>query len=502
MRVLIYGMILLGAALMVSNIVRYAHYARKVREKGDWAKERTILYTPLALTVGFLFGYLGVGLFGKPDLLVASILFFGSVFVAIVVTMLQRVTDRIQANGELEARLLAAEESNRAKITFLSNMSHEIRTPMNAIIGIDSLALRDPELSPHAREQFEKIGVSARHLLGLINDILDMSRIESGRMELNTEVFSLPALLDDVNEIVRAQCADKGLDYYPESELSGDERYAGDALKIRQVLINILGNAVKFTPAPGSIAFITEKRASMDGRHTLRFIVRDTGIGMDPEFLAHIFEPFSQENATRTTRYGGSGLGMSITKSIVDMMHGEITAESEKGVGSCFTVVLTLKVAEDEALPPAAEREEETLPLAGRRVLIAEDVELNAEILIDLLELEDVTADWAEDGLLAVQRFENSAPGTYDAVLMDVRMPAMDGLAAARAIRALDREDAKTVPIIALSANALEQDVQNSLQAGMNAHLAKPVDADKLYAVLRRTITAAQTKTETKEEKG
>ena len=492
--VLIYGMILAGAALMVSNIYRYARFARKVRRKGDWQKERTILYTPLVLLVGFLVGYLVVGLFGHPDWVVAGILFFGSVFVAIVVTMLQRVTDRIQANGELEAKLLAAEESNRAKISFLSNMSHEIRTPMNAIIGVDSLALRDPELTPHAREQFEKIGVSARHLLGLINDILEMSRIEAGRLELKLEAFSLQQLLEDVNGIIRGQCDEKGLRYVPESGLGGNELYYGDALKLRQVLINILGNAVKFTPAPGSVFFRTEKCASRPEGDTLRFTVRDTGIGMEKEFMKHIFEPFSQEDETRTTRYGGSGLGMSITKSIVEMMHGEIQAESEKGVGTTFTVILTLKRAEGaaETRPLPEDADADAVPLAGRRVLIAEDVALNAEILVDLLEMEDVETDWSENGQLAAERFAGSPEGYYDAVLMDIRMPVMDGLDAARAIRALERADAKTVPIIALTANALEEDVQRSLQAGMNAHLAKPVDADRLYELLREQISAVR----------
>ena len=493
LRILIYGMILLGAALMIRNIIRYARFARNVRKKGDWEKERTILYVPLVLLIGFFFGYVTVGLFGDPDWVIGGILFFGSVFVAIVVEMLQRVTDRIQANGQLEARLLAAEESNQAKISFMSNMSHEIRTPMNAIIGIDSVALRDPDLPPHAREQFEKIDASARHLLELINDILDMSRIDSGRMELCPEVFSAAELLDQVCAMIRSQCDEKGLDFIARSEIGAEERFIGDAMKLRQVLINILGNAVKFTPVPGSVTFTAEKSAVYDDRQTLRFTIRDTGIGMGKDFLAHIFEPFSQEDGTRTSRYGGSGLGMSITKSIVDMMNGEIRAESKKGVGTTFTVVVTLKRAESAA--PAAQSPETAdgaASLAGRRVLIAEDMELNAEILTELLELEDVGADWAENGQLAVERFSGSPPGTYDAILMDIRMPVMDGLAAARAIRALDRPDAKTVPIVALTANAFEEDVQNSLQAGMNAHLAKPVDTEKLYELLRELISPAR----------
>ena len=311
---------------------------------------------------------------------------------------------------------------------------------------------------------------------------------------------SLPDLITlgwwepQVNEIIRSQCDEKGLTYLARSDVGAEERYIGDALKLKQVLINILGNAVKFTPVPGSVTFTTEKTAAYDDRQTLRFTVKDTGIGMGKDYLAHIFEPFSQEDGTRTSRYGGSGLGLSITKSIVDMMNGEIRAESEKGVGTTFTVIVTLKRAESAA--PAArapETADGAAALAGRRVLIAEDMELNAEILTELLELEDMAADRAENGQLALELFSGSPPGTYDAILMDMRMPVMDGLAAARAIRALDRPDAKTIPIIALTANAFEEDVQSVLQAGMNAHLSKPVDTDKLFALLRELISSAPT---------
>ena len=377
-----------------------------------------------------------------------------------------------------------AESASRAKTRFLSQMSHEIRTPINAIIGLDSLILRDESISPHTREELEKIGASARHLLSLINDILDMSRIESGRMTLNVDKFSLRELLDQVNVIIGGQCEDKRLRYTCNKVGSLDAYYIGDNLKLKQVIINILGNSVKFTEAPGDIAFTVEQTACTDDSAILRFTMKDTGIGMDKDYLPRLFEAFSQEDSTNTNQYGGSGLGMAITKSFVDMMGGEIKVESEKGRGTTFFVTVTLGRAQKESDRVAEKKSTEALSLAGRHMLIAEDQALNAEILSDLLELEDISSEWAENGRRAVEVFAKSDPGRFDAILMDMRMPVMDGLTATQEIRKLDRPDAATIPIIALTANAFVEDVQQCLQAGMNAHLSKPVDIDKLKETL------------------
>ncbi len=495
--VIIDGLIILGSLLMVRNIYRYALYVKHIQEKGEWRSQKLTLFVPMVLLVFFLIGYLFVAFYGHPDVMMSLILFFGSVFVAVIVGTLQKITKHIQENGLLEAKLMAAEESNRAKTGFLSNMSHEIRTPMNAIIGIDALALKDPEMPPHAREQFEKIDASARHLLSLINDVLDMSRIESGRMELREELFDLEDMLGQVSGIIESQCSDKGLKYvFNSSDLPGGSYY-GDDVKLKQVLINILGNSVKFTPAGGTVSLTAEKVSFYGDRCAMRFVIEDNGIGMDKEFIPKIFEPFSQEDASNTNRYGGSGLGMSLTKSIVDMMNGDIQVSSEKGKGSRFTVSVTLKAAphgqvpaepQDESAGAESSAEAGTaaaqVSLAGKRVLIAEDIEMNAEILRDLLEMEDIESEWAENGQIAVDMFRNSGERHFDAILMDMRMPVMDGLSAARAIRATGTQEAKTIPIIALTANAFEEDVQHSLQAGMNAHLSKPVDPDLLVATL------------------
>ena len=409
----------------------------------------------------------------------------------------QEMRETLARNEALAEALDLAESANNAKTAFLSNMSHEIRTPMNAIIGLDSIALRDPSISPQTRDELEKIGASAKHLLSLINDILDMSRIESGQIVLRQEEFSFAGMLDQINTMVTSQCADKGLDYECRVLSDMDDYYIGDDMKLKEVLINILSNAIKFTDAPGSVTLSVEKAASFGDQSALRFRIKDTGIGMDREYIPKIFDAFSQEDSSRKNRDGSTGLGMAITKSLVDMMNGTINVESEKGKGTEFTVVVTLKRSErmDAAAGERAAQAADAdagYTLAGRRVLIAEDMEINAEILMDILEMEEIEADHAENGRIAVDMFSASDPGAYSAVLMDIRMPEMDGLEAAEAIRALDRPDAKTIPIIALTANAFDEDVQRSLQAGMNAHLTKPVEPEVLYRTLEELIGRAE----------
>ncbi len=394
--------------------------------------------------------------------------------------------EQMEQNRALTEALARAEEANAAKTAFLSSMSHEIRTPMNAIIGLDNIALRDPNISAQTRDELEKIGASANHLLSLINDILDMSRIESGRMILNEQEFSFRAFIDQISIIINGQCADKGLTFVCNRIEPLGEYFLGDDLRLKQVIINILGNAVKFTDPPGTVTFTVEQLPLADDNAMLRLTMKDTGIGMDASFLPKLFEPFEQEDATTTNRYGGSGLGMAITKNIVELMGGEISVESEKGFGTTFLVQVPLRQVqhvETEPIQPA-----DTVCLSGLHVLIAEDVELNAEILIDLLEMEGVTTEWAENGQIAVELFEQSEPSHYDAILMDMRMPIMDGLKATQAIRKLNRPDAATIPIIALTANAFEEDVKACLQAGMDAHLSKPVDINQLKLTLGRIM--------------
>lgn len=388
---------------------------------------------------------------------------------------------------EMEEYRRKLEEASRAKTAFLSNMSHEIRTPMNAIIGLNSLALEDAGLSQTTRDHLLKIGTSAQHLLGVINDILNISRIESGSMSLKNAKFPFAQELEQVNAIVTAQCRDKGIHYTCSVKDGVADYYVGDDMKLRQILINILGNAVKFTPEGGSVSLVVEALAVDGKKCPLRFTITDTGIGIGKDFLPQMFEAFTLEDESYTSKHGSTGLGLSITKSIVELMDGHIDVESEKGVGSKFIVTVTLQESPrhgDEQGASGAPQEKPRATLAGRMILLAEGVPVNAEIMTMVLSMREMKVERAENGRIAVEMFKSHEPGYYSAILMDVRMPEMDGLEATRVIRSMDREDAKSIPIIALTANAFDEDVQNSLQAGLNAHLSKPVEPDLLYATL------------------
>ena len=412
----------------------------------------------------------------------------------------EEIQHRIHLQEQLENQsralsdaLNAAEEANKAKTVFLSNMSHEIRTPMNAIIGLDNIALNDPETPEKTKDYLAKIGASADHLLDLINDILDMSRIESGKIVLSNEKFSLFKLLESINTMFYGQCEENHIKYNCNISEDINEYYIGDNMKIRQILINILGNAVKFTKEGGYVELSVIKKASYGNKTTIEFTVKDNGIGMSSEFIPHIFDAFAQEDNSNTNKYGSSGLGLAITKNIVELMNGTIDVESEKGKGSAFTVTLTLDNAESmETDNNKDELSGNEAPdyssLKDRRVLLAEDVEINTEIMMMILDSQGIKAEHAENGKVAFKMYTEHPEGYYDAILMDIRMPEMDGLEATAAIRNLDRKDSKTIPIIALSANAFDEDVQRSLQAGLNAHLTKPVQPEDLFNTLINLI--------------
>ena len=389
----------------------------------------------------------------------------------------------------LQAALKDAENASIAKTAFLSNMSHEIRTPMNAIIGLNNIAMNDSSVSKEVKSCLKKIDSSARHLLGIINDILDMSRIESGRMTIKSEVFSFAQAIEQISTMIGGQCRDKGLNYNCSIKGKVDDYYIGDVMKFKQVMINILGNAVKFTPKGGSVTFVVEEGTKMNSHASLKFTISDTGIGMSQEFLPHIFEAFSQEDSSSKNVFGSTGLGMSITKSLVELMNGNISVESQKGKGSKFTVLLTFGKAEQTELPEEPKRPaKHRASLKGRRVLIVEDSDINAEIMTKILSCRGIKTELACNGKIAVESFDEKGEGYYDAILMDIRMPVMDGLEATREIRAKGSDYARDVPIIALTANAFDEDVQRSMQAGLNAHLSKPVEADMVFKTLEELI--------------
>ena len=521
---------------------------------------------------------------------------------------------------ELASALVAAKQANAAKSDFLSRMSHEIRTPMNAIIGMSTIAAQSIGNDEQVADCIAKIGISSRFLLSLINDILDMSRIESGKMLLKSEKIPTEEFLNGINSICYSQAEAKGVDYECIVAPVIDDYYIGDAMKLQQVLINILSNAIKFTREGGKVTFSMEQRKRTKNDALLRFVVNDTGVGMSEEFLPHIFEPFSQESTGTTALYGGTGLGLAISKNIVDLMDGRIVVHSIKGIGTEFTVDVKLGLAEEEMLrhrqkkqhynfshlktlvvdddvavcesamvtlqemgieaewvdggSKAIERvrelldggkyfdlilidwkmpeietarriramvgpevtiiimtaydwasieheaklagvnllmskpmfksslisafskalgekeEEERQPevidydFSGKRILLAEDNALNTEVAVMLLKNKGFEVETAANGLRALEMFSKSQKGYYDAILMDIRMPLMDGLTAAGSIRHLSNEDAATIPIVAMTANAFDSDIEKSKAAGMDVHLAKPIDPEQMYHTL------------------
>lgn len=372
--------------------------------------------------------------------------------------------------------------ASRAKSEFLSRMSHEIRTPMNGIIGMTAIALQKGQGQERMTDCLQKIQSSSQYLLGLINDILDMSRIESGKMKLESVNFHMGEMLDTVLELIVPQAANKEI--HVASEISLEHSwFLADRMRISQVLINLLGNAIKFTPDRGTITLTVRETAAGIGNALVYFAVRDTGIGIAREDQDRVFRAFEQAGAN-PSKQQGTGLGLSISSRLVRMMGGEIQLESEVGRGSTFSFSIPMALGEREA--PAEQLE--AASFEGFRVLVVEDNELNSEIAQCLLEERGFAVDCVYDGAQAVERVRTAKPGTYDVILMDIMMPVMDGLDAARAIRAMDREDCRTIPIIAMSANAFDDDLKKSVECGMNGHLSKPVDVDKLYETLDRVL--------------
>lgn len=404
------------------------------------------------------------------------------------VLMLSDRTQERRMNEMLGEALHTARVANEAKSSFLANMSHDIRTPMNAIVGFVRLLERDAANPAKVREYLAKIDSSSRHLLGLINDILDMSKIESGKTALNMGEFSLPELLDELYTMMspQARAKEQQFDFLLAPELP--EMLLGDKLRLNQVLINLLSNAIKYTQKGGAISLrIGLVHAVEHGVAHLRFIVQDNGFGMSPGFVQTIFEPFSRESTEATREVQGTGLGMAITKNIVDLMGGSIEVQSELGQGSVFTMELELAApANGAAAPKGAESKPapQDISLAGLKVLAAEDNEINAEILSELLQIEDIECEIQPNGQAAYERFLQSEPGEFDIIFMDVQMPVMDGYEATRAIRSSEHPLAASIPIIAMTANAFEEDKRAALDSGMNAHTAKPLDMDKLKAII------------------
>lgn len=398
------------------------------------------------------------------------------------VGMFVDITETKEKEQQLQDALRHAKEANEAKSTFLSHMSHDIRTPINGIMGMTNIAFRHLDDRAKVKDCLEKIDDASEHLLMLINDVLDMSRIEAGKMQINHAPFDLLAMIKNCSSIITGQLKNRGIRYEEDSSQVVHHRMIGDELHLRQVFLNILGNSVKFTNEGDSIRFITRELRCEDGIAYMHFELEDTGIGMSEDFLPKLFDSFEQENNNTRTNYTGTGLGMAITKQFVDLLGGTIQVESQLGVGTKFTLELPIEI--DLAEEQVEKEKTAAADLTGMKVLVAEDNEINMEIVSVLLEESGVIVTPAFNGKEAVDAFAESAPGTFDTILMDIMMPVMDGLTAARTIRAMDRPDAKTIPIIAATANAYEEDIRKTQEAGMNAHVSKPLDINALTHLL------------------
>ena len=385
--------------------------------------------------------------------------------------------------------LQTAENANKAKTDFLSNMSHDIRTPMNAIIGMTSLIRHDAGNKAKVIEYADKIDISSQHLLGIINDVLDMSKIEAGKTVFKYTDFSILDFITELNAIFHSQIDEKNQTLTIIKENIRHEWVNGDQVHLMQIFSNLVSNAVKYTQEGGKIQFLVEEcetKSSVYAKY--RFLVSDNGMGMSADFKDTIFDAFTRAESSMTNKIQGTGLGMAITKNLVEAMGGTIDVESELGQGSCFEVLIDLRIAEDRFVSSAEQAEKDEPAgnvLKEMRFLCAEDNELNAEILMELLKIEGAECTICENGKRVLEAFEQSAPGDYDMILMDVQMPVMNGYEATKAIRRSSHELAKTIPIIAMTANAFSEDIQHSLAAGMNAHVSKPVEMKVLEKTIR-----------------
>lgn len=423
------------------------------------------------------------------------IVFLAMTIIIIIVVMMGRADKQLVQQKEEANQLLLnvaeeAKSASQAKSDFLSHMSHDIRTPINGIMGMTDIAMKNIGNDDKIRDCLNKISGSSQHLLGLINDVLDMSRIESGKTRVKHESFDMRTCIDNCISIIGGQLATRDLEMVRKLSKFQHPCLIGDELHLRQIFINILGNSVKFTPDGGKIFFRAWEKESTDEKALYRFELADTGIGMKEEFLPHLFEAFAQEDDGTRTTYKGTGLGMAITKEFVELMGGTIEVESKLNVGTEFAIEIWFDIDQNARIGESMV--DVQIDLVGMKVLLVEDIDLNMEIAQCMLEDEGAEVTPAMNGQEAVDAFSMNPSGTFDIIIMDIMMPVMDGITAAKTIRAMEREDAKTIPIIAMTANAYEEDIQKTHDAGMNAHLSKPIDIDLMLKTLAIFYSSSQ----------
>ncbi len=412
----------------------------------------------------------------------------------IAYTNVKNVTDTVakeMKNRDLIKEALSqAEEANKAKTVFLSNMSHDIRTPMNAIIGFTGLALNHIDDKEQTENYLKKIQASSNHMLALIDDLLDMSRIESGKISLDEDECTIPGLVNDIKDMMVSAASAKKQTITVDTSSVSDSNVKCDKLKINQVFLNLLSNAVKYTPNGGKIDIrVIQRQFNSDGRINYEFRIKDNGIGMSEEFLKHIYEPFKRESNAETNSIQGTGLGMSITKNLIDMMNGTIEVSSRVGDGTEFIVTLPLQKSANlnqNFADGNKSRSTLTTDFKGKKILLVDDNDLNREIAVDILSDGGFNVEEAENGKKAIEKLIEKGAGYYTLVLMDVQMPVMDGYEATRQIRKLDNQGIARIPIIAMTANAFAEDKKAAFAAGMNEHLAKPVSVEKLFETIER----------------
>ena len=482
---------------MLYSIIKY--YKALVSIKGQTSAQKQsdnwIYAACFIMMCFFLVGYLIVMVndilkeaLTMQDLLIALIFFFGAIFVFAMITMIRHMFVAVTENARLAGAKEIAEQGNRAKSAFLANMSHELRTPMNSIIGMTTIGLTGTDID-RKDYSLRKINDASKHLLGIINDILDISKIEAGKFEISEMRFNFARMIQRIVGVVNIRADEKMQNLMVYIDEAIPTVLYGDDQRLAQVLTNLLGNAIKFTPDNGTIGLNAYFSGEENGTCTIKFTVTDTGIGISPEQQAHLFQSFNQAESNTTRKFGGTGLGLTISKDIIEMMGGKIWIDSELGRGAVFSFIVPLKRVVQKA-PLAIEKDADPdiiQSFEGFRILLAEDIAINREIVMTLLEPTLLKIDCAANGQEAVRTYCEAAE-EYDMIFMDIQMPEMDGYEATRRIRALGTENSKTIPIIAMTANVFKEDIEKCLDAGMDGHIGKPIDLDEVMQILREHL--------------